>query len=452
MKRFSEQFHTKASTVKLQSAERRELRERVVSYMEYHPLSATAGKLAARSQKMLSIPGYEMVQIPFSIVLKWASVTAAFLLVVVPVLAERTVPGDNLYAVKVRFNEEVRSTLTITSYAKVEWETERINRRIAEARLLANEGKLTNEVEAEIAAAVKEHTEIVQHEIDVMREDDVDQATLASIQLTTTLELQSASLQEEGNTTLALAMNDVASGNPAQMVVDVINESLSANESQVESAGIPAYDKIMARVEINTTRAYELLNSLPVGPEDQLRKDINRRLEDVNRSIEKSKNTRGENEMLASEYLVDVLQRTQKLVVYMSDIEANRAIALESVVPVVLTENEQKQEFAAISSEIHRKQEILKTVMPKLPANISEKVAYSIDIAAKNETIAASSTEIVSALNLVKESDAVLTDSLMLVKAAGIDISIAAPAIEPEQVNASTTEPATTEEGDTEVE
>ncbi len=452
MKRFSEQFHTKASTVKLQSAERRELRERVVSYMEYHPLSATAGKPAARSQKMLSIPGYEMVQIPFSIVLKWASVTAAFLLVVVPVLAERTVPGDNLYAVKVRFNEEVRSTLTITSYAKVEWETERINRRIAEARLLANEGKLTNEVEAEIAAAVKEHTEIVQHEIDVMREDDVDQATLASIQLTTTLELQSASLQEEGNTTLALAMNDVASGNPAQMVVDVINESLSANESQVESAGIPAYDKIMARVEINTTRAYELLNSLPVGPEDQLRKDINRRLEDVNGSIEKSKNTRGENEVLASEYLVDVLQRTQKLVVYMSDIEANRAIALESVVPVVLTENEQKQEFDAISSEIHRKQEILKTVMPKLPANISEKVAYSIDIAVKNETIAASSTEIASALNLVKESDAVLTDSLMLVKAAGIDISIAAPAIEPEQVNASTTEPATTEEGDTEAE
>jgi hypothetical protein len=136
----------------------------------------------------------------------------------------------------------------------------------------------------------------------------------------------------------------------------------------------------------------------------------------------------------------------------MSDIEANRAIALESVVPVVLTEDEQKQEFAAISSEINRKQEILKIVMPKLPANIAEKVAYSIDISIKNETTAASSTEIVSALNLVKESDAVLTDSLMLVKAAGIDISVAAPVIEPEQANASTTEAATTEGGATEAE
>ncbi len=449
MKRFSEQLHTKATTVKLQAAERRELRARVVSYMEYHPLPASMAPTAARSaKKMLSIPGYEMVQIPFSIVFKWSAAAAVFLLVVVPVLAERSVPGDNLYAVKVRFNEELRSSLTLTSYAKVEWETERINRRIAEARLLANEGKLTNEVEAEIAAAVKEHTEIVQHEIDEMRENDVDQATLASIQLSTTLELQSASLQEEGNTTLAIAMNDVAAGNPAQMVVDVINESLSANESQVESAGIPAYDKIMARVEINTTRAYELLNSLPMAPEDQLRKDLSRRIDDANRSIEKAMSMRGENEAVASEYLVDVLQRTQKLVVYMSDIEANRAIALETVVPMVLTEDEQKQELAMVSAEIYRKQEILKTVTPKLSAAIAEKVAYSLQIAANNEALIASSTDVAGSLNVAKQSDALLADSLTLVKNAGIDITTGVILETVETETATTTPETTIEEGE----
>lgn len=426
MKRFSEQLHTKATTVKLQAAERRELRARVVSYMEYHPLQTPAVRKSVKSPvQIATLSPYNIVQIPFSIVVKWSAVAAAFLLVVVPILAERTVPGDNLYAVKVRFSEELRSTLTLTSYGKVEWETERINRRIAEARLLANEGKLTNEVEAEIAAAVKEHTEIVQHEIDVMRESDVDQATLASIQLSTTLELQSASLQEEGNTTLALAMNDVASGNPAQMVVDVINESLSANESQVEAAGIPAYDKIMARVEINTTRAYELLSSLSIGSEDQLRKDLNRRLEDVNRSIEKSKSIRGDNEVAASELLVEVLQRTQKLVVYMSDLEANRAIVLESVVPIILTEEEQKQELAELSLEVHRKQEILKAVTPKFSAALAEKVAYSLQIARTNENIIASSTEVAGSLTLAKESNAILADSLLLVKAAGIDVNTA---------------------------
>ncbi len=439
MKRFSEQLHTKANTVKLQADERRELRARVVTYMEYHPLQVPAVMKSVKSPvQMAAFSPFNMVQIPFSIVLKWSAAAAAFLLVVVPVLAERSIPGDNLYAVKVRFSEEVRSTLTLTSYGKVEWETERISRRIAEVRLLANEGKLTNEVEAEIAAAVKEHTEIVQHEIDVMREDDVDQATLASIQLTTTLELQSASLQEGGNTTLALAMNDVASGNPVQMVVDVINESLSANESQVEAAAIPAYDKIMARVEINTTRAYELLNSLSIEPEDKLRQDLNRRLEDVNRSIEKSKSMRGENEVLASEQLVEVLQSTQKLVVYMSDIEANRAIVLETVVPIIWTEEEQKQELVRASSEIHRKQEILKTVMPKFSINLSEKVAYSLEIVLNNESLIASSTEVAKALNLAKESDNVLTDALLLVEASGIDITTA---VIPEELPQATTTP-----------
>ncbi len=426
MKRFSEQLHTKATTVKLQAAERRELRARVVSYMEYHPLQTPALRKSVKSPiQMAALSPYNIVQIPFSIVLKWSAAAAAFLLVVVPVLAEQAVPGDNLYAVKVRFSEEVRSTLTLTSYGKVEWETERINRRISEARLLANEGKLTNEVEAEIAAAVKEHTEIVQHEIDVMRESDVDQATLASIQLTTTLELQSASLQEEGNTTLALAMNDVASGNPAQMVVDVINESLSANESQVESAGIPAYDKIMARVEINTTRAYELLSSLSIGPDDQLRQDLNRRLEDVNRSIEKSKSLRGENEISASEQLVEVLQQTQKLVVYMSDIEANRAIALETIVPIILTEEEQKQELSRVSSEVYRKQEILKTLMPQFSLALAEKVDYSLEVSLANKNIIASTTEVASALKLAKESNAILSDALLLVNASGINTSSA---------------------------
>jgi Domain of unknown function (DUF5667) len=234
MKRFTQQFHKQSESVKIQAAEKRELRERVVSYMEYHPMPASLAQ-SVRPVKSLSISPYGMVQIPFSIVFKWSAVATVFLLVVLPVMAERSVPGDNLYAVKVRFSEEVRSTLTLTSYAKVEWETERINRRVAEARLLASEGRLTSEVEVEIAAAVKEHTEMVQHEIDELRESDVDQATLASIELSTTLELQSASLQDDGNATLALAISDVASGNSTQLVVDVINESLSANESQVES-------------------------------------------------------------------------------------------------------------------------------------------------------------------------------------------------------------------------
>ncbi|MEY2665019.1 MAG: hypothetical protein RLZZ480_124 [Candidatus Parcubacteria bacterium] len=420
MKRFSEQLHSQARSVKLQANEKQALRERVVSYMEYHPMPESVTKRVPSPVKMVSMPGYNMVQIPFSILIKWSVAVSAFVLVVLPMLAERSMPGDSLYAVKVRFNEEVRSTLTLNSYEKVEWETERLNRRIAEARLLASEGKLTDEVEADIAAAVKEHTQIVQAEISELREKDADQATLASIELSTTLELQSASLQEEGNTTLALAVSEAASDNPAQMVVDVINESLSAQEDIVDAAAIPAYDKIMARVEMNTTRAYELLTSLHLSTEDQLQHDITRRLEDVSRTIEAAKVRKTDNESEASELLLNALERTQKLIVYMSDVEGNRGIALESVVSIILTEEESQREFERLSAEINHKKELLVAAKPELSLEAVEKVTYTLSIVADNEAKNASSTSASESLSRAKESDAVLSDMLLLVKAEGV--------------------------------
>lgn len=431
MKRFSEQFHNKASSVKLQAVEREALKARVVSYMEYHPLPKQAVESYATPSrvKLLQTDAFQAIQIPASLLFRASAVFTMALLIVVPVLAERSVPGDSLYAVKVEFNEEVRSSLAFTPYQKIEWETERINRRVAEAKLLANEGRLTEEVEVEIAAAVKEHTEEVQKEIAELRTEDADQATLASIELSTTLEVQSASLQEGGTTVLATVMGEVASNNTAQLVVNVINDSLSTQEGQLEGVTIPPYDKIMARVEQNTTRAYELLQASGLKEEDQLHKDIARRLEDVGRSVETIKATRGENEEEASKKMVVVLERTQKLIVYMSDVEGNRAIALETVVPTILTPEEEQTQLAMLTADIDRKSEILSLAKSKVSPGLAEKIAYSIDVAATNKgTLTSTTSQSGMALGLAKESVAMLDDALKIVAAAGIDITATNPA------------------------
>jgi Domain of unknown function (DUF5667) len=427
MKRFSEQFHTKAESVTLQAVEREALRARVVSYMEYHPIAKPAVETYATPSrvKLLQTDAFQSIQIPASLLFRASAVFTMALLIVVPVLAERTVPGDSLYAVKVRFNEEVRSTLTFTPYQKIEWETQRLNRRVAEAKLLANEGRLTQEVEVEIAAAVKEHTEEVQKEIEELRTEDADQATLASIELSTTLELQSASLQDSGSTILATAVGDVASDNTAQLVVDVINESLSDQESVALAAHIPSYDKIMARLEQNTTRAYELLQSTGLSPDEVLHRDIARRLEDVGRSIEQAAAERGTDETRASEKLVAALERTQKLIVYMSDIEGNRAIALETVVPTIYTPEEEQAQLVMLASDIDKKSKILSLAKSKVSPGAAEKIAYSIDIAATNkDALSATSSERGRALGLARESVAMLDDALKIVSAEGVDISV----------------------------
>ena len=46
MKRFSEQFKKKSDTIRLRASERADLRDRLVSYMEYHPLPDAPKKAA----------------------------------------------------------------------------------------------------------------------------------------------------------------------------------------------------------------------------------------------------------------------------------------------------------------------------------------------------------------------------------------------------------------------
>jgi len=172
MKRFSEQLNKQAKKVSLRTSERADLRERLVTYMEYHPLPASMQQKTAKEPVVSGIASQPFTAVPINwFYMRQAAVAfSVFMMIAVPVAAEYTKPGDVLYPVKIRFNEEVRSTLTLDPYEKIEWETERIERRIAEARLLAQEGELTDEREAEVVAAVKEHSGAAKAQIAALRE------------------------------------------------------------------------------------------------------------------------------------------------------------------------------------------------------------------------------------------------------------------------------------------
>jgi len=358
MKRFSEQFHTKSKSVTLSATEKQELRERLVSYMEYHPLPAEL-KSAKKSSVAVKSPilneAFKTVSLPFSLIFKSSAVAAALVLVVVPFMAEQSVPGDTLYAVKVQFNEEVRSTLTFDSYEKVEWETQRVNRRIAEARLLESEGRLTDEVEAEVAQAVRIHTQNAQKEIEIMRELDAEEATIASIEFDSNLEAQAASLKEAVQATGESESAAVVSKpeEKSNLIAEAVDESRALNE-QSNASTTPSYAKLSARVEQNTTRLYELSDKLEsLNP--NTKEDVARRIQDIDRSVTQAIEKSQENEGEAQDILIDVLKRTQKLIVFMTDFEVSDTIDIEELVPVVLTSDEEVVKITAYKKEITQK-------------------------------------------------------------------------------------------------
>ena len=163
MKSFDTELIAYTQKTRLKAAERAEIRARVLSYMEYHPLPKNMRLQEAVSGKR----GLYAVILSHTTFMRVATSACAVLLVIVsvPFAAEHAVPGDVLYPIKTRINEEIRAQFVSSPYEKVAFETELMERRIAEARLLAKEGKLSEEVEASIAATVKAHADAAQQGI-----------------------------------------------------------------------------------------------------------------------------------------------------------------------------------------------------------------------------------------------------------------------------------------------
>ncbi|KXJ99047.1 MAG: hypothetical protein UZ19_OD1000545 [Parcubacteria bacterium OLB19] len=252
MKRFSEQLHKKSESLYLKVDEKRALEERLVSYMEYHPL-ASDRKVKTIVEQSWADPVVRVINLNNLKLWQWTGATMAILLLVVPYVAEKAVPGDMLYAVKVNFNEEVRSTLALSPYDKVVWETERLNRRIAEARLLASEGKMTEELGNSVAEAVLVHSENAKKEIEHLKQTDEDGAVLASIQLDTTIDVQSTALMSEVQ----------SSSTESVMAVRLVDVLAKTQESDQELESVlPSRERLVGQVESETTRAYELLDSI----------------------------------------------------------------------------------------------------------------------------------------------------------------------------------------------
>jgi hypothetical protein len=424
MKRFSEQLHKQSQTVKLKKSEQADLRARLVSYMEYHPLPAAMKvadisntKKAPRSTVLTEV--FAQYTIPFQALFKFGSVAAVFVLLVVPFMAERTVPGDTLYAVKVQFNEEVRSTLTWGSYEKVEWETTRLNRRIAEARLLADEGLLTPEAEAGVAAAVREHSDNAKREIEVLRATDADEAAIATITFDSSLQVQAQVLQDGVDNTSTTTTD-------RGLISEALDESLE-KPLLAEEALIPAYGKLMARVEMNTTRVGELRDSLEGVVTDQGLVDVNRRIADIDRAITAAVvlSQNPDTELEARTALVDVLTRTQKLIVFMTDLEVREQVGIEAVVPVVLTDEEVALDRSNRTAELTELVAQITAVIDLDEAgDLTEKL---IDT---SEKLAIAQEELLQTANysafvtLSNNAIALAKDSLILVEQQGVEVAV----------------------------
>ncbi len=369
MKRFSEQFKKQASSIRLSAAEKDVLRDRLTAYMAYHPITAPAPKAMPSRRAMFTEPFIEWAM-PTRLYRQLVLGCFALVLIGVPALAERAVPGDMLYSMKVRVNEEVRASLTSGGYEKVAWETKRLERRISEARLLAKEGKLTPEIEAGVIAAVNAHQEAAAGEIATLRSTDADAAALAELTLVSVLDVQSAALRAGDTASTTEGMSTVA--------IAMALDEAQAHVEQVSSDGV-SYERLVAQLEQETTRGRELLLSIKDNATEQEYSDLERRIGDVERKLVQGATIYTEDAVRGQEFLTQTWRDMQVVITFMTDIDVRSSLAIENLVPIVLTPGEERALAINAYNEAETALIKLEETLPAIEdAGISDKVALTI--------------------------------------------------------------------------
>lgn len=332
MKRFTSQLKKQAESIRLSATERRDLRDRLEAYLEYHPLPQQLTQ--QKAERYITAEPFRTLSLPKLYLKAFGGVFALFILVGIPLIAERTLPGDALYPIKVQFNEELRSTLALSPYEKIEWEAERLSRRVAEARLLASEGKLTEQFESDVADAVRAHSHAAQQEIANLREDDAEEAAIAEIVFASALDVQSAVLKAEKE-----KASTTDSGEGA-IAVAIEEQRREANLNQSQSEDVPSAARLHARIEIETTRAHELFKSVAAYATPQEITDIERRLQDIDRKLVSVFDTEDLDDEKARALLREALQGVKKLIAFMTDIDVRESVVIEELIPVELMPEE----------------------------------------------------------------------------------------------------------------
>lgn len=102
--------------------------------------------------------------------------------------AEKALPGDVLFPVKLNVNEHVQGWLSVSDEAKANWEIALANRRLSEAEELAVKSKLDVKTETKIESNFEKHANKAQERIAKLASVDVKTAADIAANLQTSLE------------------------------------------------------------------------------------------------------------------------------------------------------------------------------------------------------------------------------------------------------------------------
>lgn len=258
--------------VRLSDSERIQMKNNLRAYMNEHPTRAAPH----------GVMWHWFTNNRASLAL-YAPVCAAFVLVVgigTSYAAEGALPGDILYAVKVRVNEPLQGALATTELEQATFNTRVLDRRLDEAQVLLSEKSLSKKANAELQARIEHSIEAFDVSVTRVVKSD-NESAIATVQsklkrndarefaADTTIEASSGAPQM----TMMMAQ-DIEIGSHEEVVAEVSVQNSSSSVLLKESI---ARKKEIAERSLRALRERSIVDiALQMGSRDDVSDDVDR--------------------------------------------------------------------------------------------------------------------------------------------------------------------------------
>lgn len=156
------------------------------------------GKLARMIQQYPATEHQSLLQRVLHHGLQLALTSFLFLVFIggsVSAVANSSLPGDPLYTFKINVNEEVKGLLVKGSEEEIVWQQTRIENRLRETKLLAQQQTLTKEKQAVLQKALSTHTSKLTTELSTLSASKPQVALKATAKIEASLQVEKGELE-----------------------------------------------------------------------------------------------------------------------------------------------------------------------------------------------------------------------------------------------------------------
>lgn len=146
-----DEMMNKARDVKITKLERDSLRARIKTFILSNPLPGDPREKLVFPKYSFALFARRHAVLAFVAILFFVGGTGS-------IFAEKAIPGDSFYGLKIGLNEKVLGWLATSPGAKAEWQLSLADRRIVETEKLVEANRLTPELRANLRGLVEAHT------------------------------------------------------------------------------------------------------------------------------------------------------------------------------------------------------------------------------------------------------------------------------------------------------